>query len=102
MQDLCFVLVRREQLEGVLPELRAASGIGRIIFMVNHANGSEHLFAALGRERVVLGFPSAAGGIEDGVDAYVDVAQQPTALEHTAPDIAAILQNAGFHVQACE
>jgi 2-dehydropantoate 2-reductase len=47
--DLCFVLVRREQLEGVLPELRAASAIGRIIFMVNHANGSDHLFAALGR-----------------------------------------------------
>jgi hypothetical protein len=34
--------------------------------MVDHANGSDHLFAALGRERVVLGFPSAAGGIENG------------------------------------
>lgn len=67
--------------------------------MVNHANGSDHLFAALGRERVVLGFPSAAGGIENGVDVYVDVAEQPATLEHTALDIAAILRNAGFHVQ---
>ncbi len=97
--DVCFVFVRREQLEEVLPDLSAASAIGRIIFMVNHANGSDRLFAALGRERVVLGFPSAAGAIENGIDVYVDVAEQPTVIEHTAPDIAAILRSAGFRVQ---
>ncbi len=96
---LCFVLVRREQIEEALSDLRAASAIDRIIFMVNHANGSDGLFAALGRERVVLGFPSAAGSIENGVDVYVDVAEQPTIIEHTAPDIAAILRAAGFRVQ---
>jgi hypothetical protein len=52
--DLCFVLVRREQIEEVLADLRAASLIKRIVFMVNHANGSEDLYAALGRNRVVL------------------------------------------------
>lgn len=96
--DLCFVFVRREQIENVIPDLSAAPGIGRIIFMVNHANGSEHLFAALGRARVVLGFPSAAGGMEAGVDIYVDVKEQPTSIERAAPDVAAILRQAGFPV----
>lgn len=96
--DLCFVFVRREQIEDVLPSLSAASAVERIVFMVNHANVSERLFAALGRRRVVLGFPSVAGGIENGVDVYVDVAEQPTTIESTAPDIAAMLQEAGFRV----
>lgn len=68
--------------------------------MVNHANGSDHLFDALGRERVVLGFPSAAGSIERGVDVYVDIAEQPTSIESTAPDIAAVLRSAGFRVKS--
>ena len=97
--DLCFVLVRREQIEEVLADLRAASLIKRIVFMVNHANGSEDLYAALGRNRVVLGFPSAAGCMENGVAVYVDVAEQKTAIERVAPDIAAILRDAGFRVE---
>ncbi len=96
--DLCLVTVRREQLEDVLPSLRAAPGIARTLFMVNHACGSSLLFGALGRSRVILGFPGAAGSIEDGVDRYVEVAEQATAIETSAPDIAAVLAGAGFHV----
>ena len=94
------MLVRREQIDEVVPDLRAALGIERIVFMVNHANGSDHLFDALGRGRVVLGFPSAAGSIERGVDVYVDIAEQPTSMESTAPDIAAVLRSAGFRVKS--
>ena len=97
--DLCFVFVRREQIEAALSDLRGALGIARIVFMVNHANGSGALFSALSRSRVVLGFPSAAGSIENGVDFYVDVAEQPTAIERMATDIAAMLRNAGFRVE---
>ncbi len=97
--DLCFVLVRREQLEGLLSDLRPASAIARFVIMVNHANGSESIFAALGRKRVVLGFPSAAGAIEDGIDVYVDVKEQPMTIEYMAPDIAGILRRAGFRVR---
>jgi 2-dehydropantoate 2-reductase len=96
--DLCFVFVRREQMDAVIPDLSAAPGIRRIVFMVNHANGSAHLFAALGRERVVLGFPSAAGGFEAGVDVYVDVKEQPTSIDRAAPEIAVIFRQAGFRV----
>jgi 2-dehydropantoate 2-reductase len=91
-------MVRREQLDDVLPSLIAAPKVGRFVLMVNHANGSGYLFSALGRSRVVLGFPSLAGGIENGVDVYVDVAEQPTTLERTAPDIARMLRTAGFRV----
>ena len=93
------MLVRREQIDEVLPDLRAACGIERIVLMVSHANGSDGLFAVLGRKRVVLGFPSAAGSIENGIDIYVDVAEQRTIIEQTAPDIAVLLRTAGFRVQ---
>jgi len=96
--DLCLVTVRREQLEEVLPALRSAQGLGRVLIMVNHACGSAQLFAALGRERTVLGFPGAAGGLENGVDRYVDVREQPTVIEATAPDIARLFREAGFRV----
>ena len=97
--DLCFVLVRREQIDEALPDLRAACGIERIVLMVSHANGSDGLFAVLGRKRVVLGFPSVAGSIKNGIDVYVDVAEQRTIIEQTAPDIAVLLRTAGFRVQ---
>lgn len=100
--DLCFVFVRREQLEQVLPALRAAGGVERVIFMVNHANGSDFLFDMLGRKRVVLGFPGAAGGMESGIDRYVDIPEQPTAIEGTAPEIASMLRAAGFRTQLVE
>ncbi len=96
--DLCLITVRREQLAAVLPDLIAATRITRFVFMVNHANGSEFLCGALGRTRVVLAFPGAAGGIEDGIDDYVEVAEQPTAVEAVAPDVAATFRSAGFEV----
>ena len=54
--ELCLVTVRREQLESVLP-IFAATQIPRFVFLVNHANGSESLYEALGRKRVVSAFP---------------------------------------------
>lgn len=97
--DLCLISVRREQMDDALPDLMAAIRVARFVFLVNHANGSEGLYASLGRRRVILGFPGAAGGIEDGVDRYVEVAEQPTAIETGAPDVAAIIRAAGFRVQ---
>jgi 2-dehydropantoate 2-reductase len=97
--DVCIVTVRREQMDDVLPDLVAAVGVARFLFLVNHANGSQTLHAALGRQRVILGFPGAAGGIENGVDRYVEVAEQATAIEAVAPDVAAIIRDAGFRVE---
>jgi hypothetical protein len=68
--------------------------------MVNHACGSEPLFTALGRERAVLAFPGAAGGIEGGVDRYVEIPEQPTVVEAGAIDVATLFREAGFRVVA--
>jgi 2-dehydropantoate 2-reductase len=96
--DVCLVTVRREQIKEVLPDLAAAPAIRRIVFMVNHANGSESLFKALNRERVVLAFPGAAGSIEGGVDRYIEINQQPTVVEACAPDVVSLFRGAGFRV----
>lgn len=96
--DLCLVTVRREQLAQVLPPLRAARDVDRIVFLVNHACGSEFLFEAVGRHRTILAFPGAAGSIEDGIDRYVEVREQPTVIETQAQDVGEILRSAGFRV----
>lgn len=98
--DLCLVTVRREQLDAVLPTLAAARGVARILIMVNHACGSAWLFDTLGRNRTVLGFPGAAGAIEDGIVRYMEVAEQATVVEAAAGDVAALFKHAGFRVKA--
>jgi len=94
--DVCLVAVRREQLDAVLPDLRRAASVGRVVVMVNHANGSLKLLEAVGGQRLVLGFPGFAGGLEDGVVRYVDIPQQPTAIQRCAPDIARAFRHAGI------
>jgi 2-dehydropantoate 2-reductase len=96
--DLCLVTVRREQLPQVLPTLQLAQNVGRFVFLVNHACGSEFLWEPLGRGRTILGFPGAAGSIEDGIDWYVEVREQPTVIETRAQDVAKMLRSAGFRV----
>ncbi len=96
--DACFVTVRCEQIPQALSELVSAPGISRIVFMVNHVGGSKGIFEALGRERVVLAFPGMAGRISGGVDRYIEVTQQPTAVESGASDIIKLLRQGGFRV----
>lgn len=96
--DLCLVTVRREQIDTVLPDLAQATAIPRIVFMVNHANGSNNLFASLGRPRVVLAFPGIAGSNDDGVVRYVEVSQQHTVVEDDAKDVVSLFRDAGFRV----
>ena len=97
--DLCLVTVRREQLESVLPVLAQATGIGRFVFLVNHANGSENIVRLLGRDRIVLAFPGIAGSLENGIVHYVEIPQQPTVVESSGVDIAAIFRDAGLRAK---
>jgi len=96
--DLCLVTVRREQLDAAIPLLAAATRIARFVFLVNHANGSEQLFSALGRSRVVLAFPGIAGRSLDGIISYVPVDAQNTAVERSAGGVADLFEQAGFAV----
>jgi 2-dehydropantoate 2-reductase len=96
--DIGLVTIRREQIAAALPDLAAAAGVGRFVFMVNHANGSEEVFNALGRDRVVLAFPGAAGSVDQGVVQYAEVRQQPTSVEANAHDVISLFRGAGFRV----
>ena len=97
--DICLITVRREHLTSVLSDLSNATGIGQFVFMVNHANGSEEIYQALDRSRVVLAFPGAAGSLEKVVVHYVNVRKQRTAVEARALNIAALFGQAGVRVQ---
>lgn len=103
--DLVMVPVRREQIGAILPALAAARRIPTILFMHNHAGGSDELVTAVGRERVLLGFPGASGAREGAVVKYVLIPQQPTTLGELdgtrsprVREIAAVLRGAGFRV----
>jgi 2-dehydropantoate 2-reductase len=96
--DLCLVTVRREQLAAAWEEVSGARGIARVLIMVNHVGPVSPNFDNRDRRWSVLGFPGAAGGIENGVDRYVDIPEQPTVVETSASDVASVLRQAGFKV----
>jgi 2-dehydropantoate 2-reductase len=76
--DLCLVTVRREQIDGVLPALER-SAVSQVIFMHNHADGSQTLLHRVGECRTIIAFPGAGGSlIEDGIVRYALISEQPT------------------------
>ncbi|MBB6633329.1 ketopantoate reductase family protein [Cohnella thailandensis] len=66
--DLIVVFVRTHQVDAVLESLAGLEG--DVLFMLNWAAGAEPLGAAIGRERVLLGFPTAAGTMDGDVVRY--------------------------------
>ena len=96
--DFCLVTVRREQIEAVLPGLVEAVAIRRIVFLGNHAYGSDNLLAIPGRSRTVLAFPGIAGYKDGDMIRYVDIPQQHTAVEERAQDVASLFRGAGFRL----
>jgi len=108
--DWIVVLVRKNQLASVLPDLAANQHTPNILFMVNNAAGPEELAAAVGRERVVLGFPGAGGQRDGAVIRYqiVSGSTQPTTLgeldgskSERVQQIAGQFKQAGFSVAIC-
>lgn len=77
--DLALIIVRRDQLASVVPELMANPHIPVLLFMLNNPIGSTELLRAMG-DRVMLGFPGAGGTREGNVVRYAMIAQQPTML----------------------
>ncbi len=63
--DLVMVVMRKNQAEAILGDLAAHQHVPSVLFMMNNAEGPQRLVDALGRERVMLGFP-LPGGHRDG------------------------------------
>ena len=66
--DLTAVCVRTHQVDAVLESIAGLDG--DVLFLLNWAAGPEPLGAAIGRERVLLGFPTAAGTMDGEVVRY--------------------------------
>lgn len=66
--DLTLVLVRAQQVDDVLESLAGRSG--DVLFLLNWAGGIEPLAAALGRERLLLGFPILGGTMRGDLVSY--------------------------------
>ena len=66
--DLTAVFVRTHQVDAVVETLARVEG--DVLFMLNWAAGAEPLGAVIGHERVLLGFPTAAGTMDGDVVRY--------------------------------
>lgn len=66
--DLVAVVVRTHQVDAVLESLAGLEG--DVLFLLNWAAGAEPLGAVIGHERVLLGFPTAAGVMDGDVVRY--------------------------------
>jgi 2-dehydropantoate 2-reductase len=80
--DLIIVLVRKNQLPVILPALAANQHSPHILIMLNNAAGWQEILAALGPQRVLIGFPGA-GGTRQGLVVQYQILPgrlQPTTL----------------------
>jgi 2-dehydropantoate 2-reductase len=80
--DLALVVVRKNQLDAVLPPLEHNPCIPDILFMFNNAAGPAEMIRAVGRERVLLGFPGGGGTRRGGVVRFLQSGRnaQPTTI----------------------
>ena len=108
--DLVLVVLPKPALAEVLPILGANERTPSVMFFGNNAAGPDPMITALGRERVLLGFPGAAGIPQDGAIRYVITSrqEQPTTIgeldgEHSEriASIASALEGAGFPASIC-
>lgn len=67
--DYIFVVMQKTQVTAVLPILNANHS-KNIVFMVNNPLGYSEWVDAIGKERLMLGFPAAGGERTDGVVSY--------------------------------
>ncbi|MDJ0693541.1 2-dehydropantoate 2-reductase N-terminal domain-containing protein [Mastigocoleus sp. MO_188.B34] len=80
--DLIVVVTRKNQVQAVLPILSANKRTPNVMFMVNNPSGYDDWIQAVGRERLLLGFPGAGGTLEKHIVRYIVVSGmfQPTKL----------------------
>jgi ketopantoate reductase len=65
--DLVLVIMRKNHALKILPSLAANQHTPNVLFLMNNAAGPGELAEALGKERVLIGFPGSAGYFEGHV-----------------------------------
>jgi 2-dehydropantoate 2-reductase len=108
--DLMLVILPRSSVPEILPILASNQNTPSVMFLGNNAAGPDEMIDSLGRERVVLGFPGAAGVPHDEAIRYVilDRREQATTIgeldgseSSRIKAIASALQSAGFPISIC-
>jgi 2-dehydropantoate 2-reductase len=69
--DLVLVIMRKNRVLEILPILAANTHTPNVLFLMNNAAGPGELVNALGQERVLMGFPMAAGYRREHVVHYL-------------------------------
>ncbi len=67
--EYIMVVVQKQQVAEILPVL-GANCSKNIVLVVNNPSGYEDWVAAVGKERVMIGFPAAGGERHDGIVSY--------------------------------
>lgn len=67
--DYIIVVVQNHQIDDILPIL-SENNSKNIVFVVNNPLGYDKYIKAVGKERVMIGFPSAGGERKNGVVTY--------------------------------
>jgi ketopantoate reductase len=108
--DLVLVMMRKNHALQILPMLAANRHTPNVLFLMNNAAGPGALVEALGKERVLIGFPNSAGyreghtvhcltGSEDD-KAYVPFGEVDGRITDRTRQVARILESApGFGAQ---
>ena len=108
--QLIIVLVRDDQLDSALEILARNRATSALLFMVNNPAGSARIADAVGAERLMLGFPGAAGYREGGVVEYLVLPRwfQPTTLGEPdgrgtvrLTEARDLFRHSGFPVSVC-
>ena len=108
--DLILVIVRKNQVSAILPALSANKGSSLVLFMVNNPSGYTEWIQAVGKERLLIGFPGAGGTRTDGVVRYhiLEGVLQPTTFgeldgckTERLKMVESLFQKAGFPTALC-
>ena len=105
--DLVLVIMRKNHALQILPVLAANQHTPNVLFLMNNAAGPGALVEALGKERVLTGFPGSAGYHEghavhcltgsEGDEAYVLLGEVDCRVTERTREVARILDSApGF------
>ena len=105
--DLVLVILPKQHVAEVLPILASNQKTPNVVFFGNNAAGSDAMIAALGRKRVLFGFPGAAGIKNGNAIRYLIMSarEQPTTIGEIdgsksvrIREVSDVLKSAGFPV----
>ena len=107
--DFIFVIMQKNQVYSVLPDLKENRFCNNIVFFGNNGTGGKEYIEILGKERILLGFPSV-GGKREGYkiivayqeDSSLTIGELDGRTTKRIVDIATMFTNAGFLVNVSD